>query len=138
LEPGGRLVVEFGGHGCVAEIREGIEQVLREHGVDASERCPWYFPERDPYVAKLEARGFVVEHASLFDRPTPLPNGIAGWLSTFAGPYLAALPEAERAGAAERIEARLTPRLRDEKGVVIADYVRLRVVARRPSRAPLR
>ena len=63
--------------------------------------------------------------------PTPLPTGIAGWLATFAAPFLTGVPEAGRAAVLARAEA-LLPALRDETGQWWADYVRLRFVAEKP------
>ena len=131
LKAGGRFVAEFGGEGCVRTIREAVEQSLARRGVDVREHGPWYFPSAREYTGRLERRGFVVKHAHCFDRPTPLPTGVRGWLSTFAGPYFAALPESERARMLTEVEDRVTPLLSDENGIVHADYVRLRVVAER-------
>jgi hypothetical protein len=57
---------------------------------------------------------------------------VRGWLSTFAGPYLATLSESERVQVVAEVEERVTPLLRDAAGIVQADYVRLRIVAVRP------
>lgn len=131
LRGGGRFVAEFGGEGCVRTLREAIEQSLERRGVEARSRAPWYFPSASEYTGRLQRRGFVVKHAECFDRPTPLPTGVRGWLSTFAGSYFTALPESEHAEVLTEVEERVTPVLRDANGVVHADYVRLRVVAQR-------
>jgi trans-aconitate methyltransferase len=132
LRAGGRFVAEFGGEGCVRTIREAIEDSLERRGVEAHAYAPWYFPSAHEYAERLRRSGFVVKHAECFDRPTPLPTGVRGWLSTFAGSYLSALVESERAEVLTEVEERVTPMLRDTNGVVHADYVRLRVVAQRP------
>lgn len=131
LKAGGRFVAEFGGEGCVRTLREAVELSLARRGVDAQGHTPWYFPSARDYTGRLERRGFVVKHAHCFDRPTLLPTGVRGWLSTFAGSYLAALPESERAAVLAEVEDRVKPLLSDVNGVVHADYVRLRVVAER-------
>jgi len=92
---------------------------------------PWYFPTVDDYRARLEHGGFSVEYIELIPRPTPLPTDMAGWLDTFAAPFLGRLPEAERTGARDEAIAMLAPVLRDEKGRWTADYMRLRFLARR-------
>jgi hypothetical protein len=65
-------------------------------------------------------------------RPTPLPTGMAGWLETFAEPFVRHLPAADRACALEETVRLLAPSLRDFEEQWIADYVRLRFVARLP------
>lgn len=132
LRPGGRFVGEFGGRGNVAQITDALQAVLRARGVSLSTEAVWYFPTAEAYAELLAAQGFRVERAELVARPTPLPTGIEGWLKTLAFPFLAALPEEERADALAETIARLQPRLRDAEGTWVADYVRLRFAAQRP------
>jgi trans-aconitate methyltransferase len=127
LKPAGRLVAEFGGHGCVAAIHTALRAVLSQRSVDAP--SPWYFPTGEEYRALVEAAGFVVDDIRLFSRPTPLPTGIDGWLETFGRPLLDLLPAADRPPAMREIEALLQPVLCDRSGHWTADYVRLQVVA---------
>jgi trans-aconitate methyltransferase len=131
LKPGGRFVGEMGGHGCVAAITVALIAVLERHGVDGKSVSPWYFPTVADYRARLERGGFTVEYIELIPRPTPLPTGMAGWLETFAEPFLQRLPAATRAGALEEAIAMLRPVLCDEAGRWTADYMRLRFLARR-------
>jgi len=79
----------------------------------------------------LVAHGLRVDEIRLISRPTPLPTGMAGWLETFAEPFVRHLPEAERAAAIDEALHLLAPSLRDASGRWIADYVRLRFAARR-------
>jgi len=74
LAPGGRLVAEFGGHGCVASIRTAFGEGLARRGIDADALNPWYFPTAEEYRDRLEANGFKVDSIRLFPRPTPLPS----------------------------------------------------------------
>jgi hypothetical protein len=68
----------------------------------------------------------------LFPRPTRLgPGGARGWYSTFRNGVLAALEEDIREQVLGFAEQLLAPVLRDEEGVWIADYVRLRFRALR-------
>jgi SAM-dependent methyltransferase len=131
LRPGGRFVGEFGGHGNVAAITVALVAVLRRRGIDGAALIPWYFPTPEAYRAVLEGAGFAVERIELVSRPTPLPTDMAGWLDTFAEPFLAPLPPAERAAARDEVLALLAPALRDDRGRWTADYVRLRFLARR-------
>ncbi len=131
LVPGGRFVGEFGAHGNVAAIIVALVAVLRRRGVADAAAVPWYFPTAEAYTRLLESAGFTVERVEIIPRPTPLPTGMTGWLTTFADPFLTRLPAGERAEAlAEAVEL-LRPALCDEAGRWIADYVRLRFAARR-------
>jgi trans-aconitate methyltransferase len=133
LKPGGRFVGEFGGHGNVAAIVTALVAVLARRGADAMAVHPWFYPTPECYGRRLEAAGFRVDTIILVPRPTPLPTGMAGWLATFANPFLAALPEAERAAALEETVALLRPALCDDEGRWTADYVRLRFAATLPA-----
>jgi trans-aconitate methyltransferase len=131
LRPGGRFVGELGGHGNVAAILVALLAVLARRGVDGRAAMPWYFPTLEAYGAKLAAHGFLVERIELIPRPTPLPTDMAGWLETFAQPFLGRLAAAERASALAEAQELLAPALCDEVGRWTADYVRLRFLARR-------
>jgi SAM-dependent methyltransferase len=131
LRPGGRFVAEFGGMGNVAAITTALRAVLGEAGIDAFAMRPWYFPSPDEHAARLERQGFSVSSIELIPRPTPLPTGMAGWLETFAQPFLRHAPAAERAGLLARAVRLLEPALCDSAGNWTADYVRLRFRAAR-------
>jgi len=138
LRPGGRLALEMGGHGNVKAVRAAVERAARELDVAAIPRpfAPWYFPTLGEYAALLESVGFAVRAATLFDRPSPMPDhdgerGITAWLSTFAAPWLDPIPAATRARLLDRIAALARPALLRD-GVWQIDYVRLRVEAIRP------
>jgi len=111
LKPGGRLVAEFGGKRNTASV------------IAATGRNLWYFPGIVEYGALLEAGGFELVRAALFERPTPLEgeSGLRDWLKMF---YQPPLPEETVAAA----EAQLRPKLfRD--GTWFLDYRRLRIYA---------
>lgn len=131
LKPGGRFVAEFGGQGNVAAITVALMAVLDARGHDGAKRCPWYFPSPREYAGRLERHGFKVDSIELIPRPTPLPTDMRGWLDTFGDSFLTLLPEAERDAALNDVLSLLAPVLRDEAGGWTADYVRLRVKARR-------
>jgi len=111
LKPGGRLVAEFGGKRNTASV------------IAATGRNLWYFPGIVEYGSLLEANGFELIRAALFERPTPLEgeSGLRDWLKMF---YQPPLPEETIASA----EAQLRPKLfRD--GTWFLDYRRLRIYA---------
>jgi len=132
LKPGGRFVAEFGGGDNCAAVRTALHQAMSARGHDPQRLDPWYFPTAQDYRAKLESHGFIVTHIELFDRPTPLPGDIDGWLDVFAGTFFAVLNDEECAAARADIAQRLRPTLTDENGQWIADYVRLRLAAHLP------
>jgi len=83
------------------------------------------------YAPRLEANGFEVRHARLFDRPTLLDageDGLRNWLEMFGDWIFGAVQEPERKEILEAVEKELRPtHYRD--GEWVADYRRLRVVA---------
>jgi trans-aconitate methyltransferase len=129
LAPGGRFVGEMGGHGNVAAIVTALHASLRSRGVPPERAFGLFFPTAEHYAALLRAAGFTVQHAALFARPTLLPTGIAGWLATFAAPFLAGMPLCEHEAILREAEALLVRPLRTASGDWIADYVRLRFFA---------
>lgn len=130
LVPGGRFVGELGGHGNVAAITLALTVVMKRRGCDGAALIPWFFPSPDEYAALLAEAGFTVERIELIPRPTPLPTGMAGWLGTFANPFVGGLAEADRQAALDEAVALLRPVLCDGRGRWSADYVRLRFAAR--------
>jgi trans-aconitate methyltransferase len=131
LRPGGRFVGEFGGHGNIAAIVTALNAALLARGQDPAKLRRWY-PTAERYAAMLGAGGFHVRSAVLIPRPTPLPTGISGWLSTFADPFLAGMPGLDRAELLTEVAALLAPALQTDTGEWVADYVRLRFEALKP------
>lgn len=130
LKTGGRFVAEMGGHGNVAAILVALTAVLEKHGFAGREDGVNYYPTPESYAARLGRHGFQVEQIQLIPRPTPLPAGMAAWLTTFRSGVLATLPENLRPIVIEETVALLAPALCDEQGNWTGDYVRLRFAAR--------
>ena len=126
LKPGGRFVAEMGGHNNTAAIQIAFRAVLAKRGIEALSLSPWYFPSAAAYGAKLEAAGFSVDDIAIIPRPTPLEAGFDAWLDTFAEDFFAPLAPDDRTAAKQEIIDLLQPILRDETGLWVADYVRLR------------
>jgi SAM-dependent methyltransferase len=132
LRSGGRFVAEMGGHGNIAAIRVALTAVLARHGFGDREDGVNYYPTPDGYSRRLTRHGFTVEKMALIPRPTPLAeSGMAGWLRTFRRGVLDSLPHELRETVVEETVALLAPALRDEEGNWVADYVRLRFIARK-------
>jgi SAM-dependent methyltransferase len=130
LKPGGRFVAEMGGHGNVAAISVALCAVLVRHG-HAESYQENYYPTPDAYTHRLLRHGFQVERAELIPRPTPLPeSGMEGWIRTFRRDILNTLPDTMHTKIVEEAAALLAPSLRDEDGKWIADYIRLRFIAK--------
>jgi SAM-dependent methyltransferase len=130
LKPGGRFVVEFGGHGNVAAIITALRSAALVFDGDPGLAHPWYFPTAREYEALLAKAGFRCERIELKPRPTPLPTGIEGWLMTFRKPFFDRFDGAKREAALDYAVDLLRPSLCDNAGAWTADYVRLRVAAR--------
>jgi trans-aconitate methyltransferase len=131
LKPGSRFVAEMGGHGNVAAIHVALRAVLERHGFGGAEDGVNYYPTPGGYRRRLEQHGFSIERMSLIPRPTPLgKGGMAGWLHTFRHGVLDGLPQDVSAVVVDECCSLLATALRDEDGNWVADYVRLRFVAR--------
>ena len=110
LRPGGRFVVEMGGHGNIAAIRVAFAAVLARHGHAGLGVRDNYYPTPEAYTRRLQRHGFTVARILLFPRPTQLPaSGMNGWLNTFYRGALDALPEHLRETAVDETAA-LLPR----------------------------
>jgi trans-aconitate methyltransferase len=131
LDPGDRFVAELGGTGNVSAVVDATLAEVRERGSEAEH--PWYFPTVGEHAAVLEAAGFEVRLARLFDRPTELEGGregLANWLDVFGDSLFADLDEAETDAVVSAVEGRLRDDLFDaDTGTWTADYRRLRFVA---------
>jgi len=133
LRPGGRFVAEFGGKGNTSELVKAVGHSWQKLSIAGPAPHPWYYPSIPEYAGLLEKHGFEVTHATLFDRPTPLDDGVRGlrnWLEMFGGTFVEGLPEATRESLLTEIERELRPKLfQDDRWVM--DYRRLRIVAKR-------
>ena len=129
LKPGGRFVAEMGGQGNIAAIRVALIAVLEKHGCAGREDGVNYYPTPQSYAARLATHGFHVQEIQLIPRPTPLPSGMADWLTTFRSGVLESIPEPLRSTVVEETVALLKPALCDEQDNWVGDYVRLRFIA---------
>ncbi len=134
LRPGGRFVGEMGGEGNVATLRAGIREELTARGYPVPADDPQWYPGVAAFAEVYRKAGFSDIDARLIPRPTPLPSGVTGWLTTFRAGFMdhAQVPDAEQPAVAEAVEQRLAPQLRQPDGSWIADYVRLRFTMRKP------
>lgn len=141
LKPGGRFVAEFGGAGNLTAIYAALHEVFAALSAEDGgpqfrvhdEELRLYYPTIGHYSGLLEAHGFGVTYAVLFDRLTPLEGGaegLRGWMKMFTPRTLEQLSPNRREKYMQVVEQLLRPTLfRD--GTWYADYRRIRVVARR-------
>jgi SAM-dependent methyltransferase len=134
LKPGGRFVGEMGGQGNVATLRAGIRAELTRRGYPIPADDPQWYASPGEFAALYEAAGFTDIEAQLIPRPTPLPDGVAGWLRVFRAGFMdsAGVPDADQAEIAQAVERALAPKLQQPDGSWLADYVRLRFSMRKP------
>jgi trans-aconitate methyltransferase len=133
LRPGGRFVAEFGGKGNTGELLRAVQHAWQKSGLAGPAPHPWYYPSLAEYAGLLEQHGLEITHATLFDRPTPLDDGVRGlrnWLDMFGSGFVEGLPDDTREQLRQEIEHELRPKLFHDDHWIM-DYRRLRVVAKR-------
>jgi trans-aconitate 2-methyltransferase len=132
LRPGGRLVLEMGGKGNVEEIVVATRKVLTRHGFYGNAATQvWYFPSLSEYTTLLEKRGFRVQFAAHFDRPTELKdteNGIKDWIKMFGNAFFSQIPESGMETILDEIQEAVRP-TNYRNGTWYGNYKRLRIVA---------
>lgn len=141
LRPGGALVFEMGGAGCVAEVHSTLTAALVTHGgvpgvAEAREASPWFYAD-EPWMRRtLEAAGFVVEVCEKEYRPTRLTDekegGLAGWVRLFGNAFLERVEEGKREEVVQHVVEACRGSCEREDGSWWLGYVRLRAVARKP------
>lgn len=127
VKRGGRFAGEMGGDGNLAKLREALDAELVARGYPPPLDSSNWYPSVEEFAAVYEAAGFTQVDARLIERPTPMPEGIGQWVTTFRRGWLdrAGVPEEERAEIGEAVAASF--------GTNDADYVRLRFIMRKPN-----
>ncbi|MFC4212830.1 class I SAM-dependent methyltransferase [Pedobacter lithocola] len=131
LKHGGRLIAEFGGKGNVKSITDAISAAGKELGLaDKIATNFWFFPSISTYTTLLESKGFEVEQAWLFDRPTKLigDDGMYVWINQFAQHAFKNL-HTEQAESIKNLAVEILKPNYFINGEWVADYRRLRVKA---------
>jgi len=130
LRRGGRLVAELGGRGNIRTIATAIEATAARYLGARVPEVRTFFPSVGEYAAILEANGFEVRSAVLFDRPTALEGerGMEDWIRQFKSYYFDDLSKAQATDAIAETVKELRPLL-FKNGCWYADYRRLRVRA---------
>jgi trans-aconitate 2-methyltransferase len=120
LRPGGQLVAQCGGAGCLMSI----VRIIDDLDPDGRLWRPWHFATAEATARRLEAAGFVDARVWLHDEPTRIPvDTMPDYLRTIIlGSTLERMPEADREPLVQAVAARIPD------GHL--DYVRLNIVAR--------
>ncbi len=131
LKPGGRFVIEMGGHGNVQITSRALCDAMLEV---TGKRVwhTWFFPTIGEYTTLLEQHGLEITSAWLFDRPSRLEgeDGLRKWYRQFGEHMLNQVPAESHPAILDRADALARPALwRD--GAWFSDYRRLRIVARK-------
>ena len=125
LKPGGQFVFEMGGQGNTVLIHEALEAAFHRRGLEYT--MPFYFPSIGEYGGLVEAAGFRLTFAVLFDRFTPLKgeDGLADWIRQFVKvPFQNVEESLKKEIICEAVNELGSRLYRD--GTWYADYVRLR------------
>ena len=125
LKPGARFAGEMGGMGNIARLLNALESEAKARGYLVGDGAANWYPSPAGLAAVYSAAGFVEIDAHLIDRPTPLEEGMEGWIRTFRSGWLdqIGMPEEERGDFARDVA--------DHFGSDEADYVRLRFIMRK-------
>ena len=136
LQPGGRLVAEFGGKGNVRNVVAALESALLQLGVSPHGANPWFYPSVAEYSTLLEKHGLEVREAALFERPTKLEDherGLAAWITMFGDSFLRRVPETKRDEYLRAVEDAARANLWKTVNWEL-DYRRLRIAAWKSAR----
>lgn len=125
LAPGGRMVAELGG----ADNCRGLIEAIQAANPDPAIEHPWYFPTEEEYCEVLASAGLDPVRVTRFHRPTRLEGGPSAWVRAFCSWATRDIEDLD--AYLQRVEELARPSL--WKGDHwVGDYVRLRVVARKP------
>ncbi len=122
LRTGGRLEIQCGGLGNIAQVRQVIDRVASDAFPELVGWSPWEFAAPDVTQARLQSAGFTKIRCWLQNRPT-YPDDVGSFVRTsILAAHLERLPEERR----EEFGATVAAGVR-----LPLDYVRLNVSALR-------
>jgi trans-aconitate 2-methyltransferase len=121
LRPGGRMSAQCGGAGNVANVQAAIDAV--DHPALRGWPGPWNFATAEETKRRLEAQGFTDVWTWLQPWLVEPPHPKEYFTTVILGSHLERIPEAEREAFVDAVLEHGTH----------ANYVRLNILARRPS-----
>jgi len=127
LRPGGRLVAQCGGRGNVQRFHDAAKEVACDEPYAAylaGWQGPWNFAGAEETAERLGRAGFGEVETWLEPHPVAPPDPTGYLRSVCLGYHLEQLPEELRASYVEAVRERCGREL---------DYVRLNILARRPT-----
>lgn len=135
LKPGGRLAAQCGGEGNISLVAAATERVMRKdrfapHFEGWTDGKLYASPEDTR--RRLAAAGFVDVETWLQPEPTLFQSAehLAAYLETIVlRSHVRVLPEADRSDFAHAVAREMS----EGDGPLLADYVRLNMLARRPT-----
>jgi trans-aconitate 2-methyltransferase len=122
LKPGGRLVAQCGGAGNIANVQAAIDTV--DHPALRGWPGPWNYATPEDTTKRLEAAGFTDVWTWLQPWPVEPPDPREYFTTVILGSHLERLQPDERAPFVDAV-------LDHMDQPVIANYVRLNILARR-------
>lgn len=122
LRPGGRLAVQCGGAGNVADVEAAVAAV--DHPALRGWPGPWNFATPDDTTRRLAGAGFTDIWTWLQPWPVEPPNPREYFTTVILGSHLERLPEDERAPFVDAVLGHMGSPVRTR-------YVRLNILARR-------
>lgn len=135
LKEDGLFICECGGAGNIRRIERAFRAAMEKRGrLYASQ---FIFPETEGFRRQLEDRNFHIQYLHSFQRPTPLwegEKGLRNWVEQFYSQQLASLSREDRNDLLKEMEEELREALWNGS-CWVADYQRLRVVARKKKKA---
>ena len=130
LKTNGRFIAEFGGYGNIKYLTDAMQEVFDKNKEYGEFNNPWYFSKDTDYKQILEANGFEVEYIELIPRPTKVDD-IANWLDIFANGIVSHLTKEQQSSFKQEVREILKPKIYSDKDGWMADYVRLRLKAKK-------
>lgn len=135
LRDGGCILWDFAGEGNCQTFFSIIREVMGEGPWESLFRgfaWPWFMPSRDAYETMVAEAGFTEPEVTelVRDRVFPTAEAMVAWIDQpCIVPFLAALPESERAAFRDEVVRRTLERAQRPDGTCFESFRRIRVHA---------
>ncbi len=101
LQPGGRVLLQFGGKGNAAEILNILDEMIKDEKwiqYFSNFKFPYNFPGDKEYTELISKSGLLLKRVQLVgkDMIHEGETGLAGWIRTTWLPYTSKVPENKR------------------------------------------